>query len=186
MHRDIEKVLLTADEIADKVQELGKTITETYRNSDRPLQAVVILKGASFFASDLLRQISLPIRLDFMAISSYGDETVSSGVVRILKDLDHPIEGMDVLIVEDIIDSGRTLRYLIETLKARDPASVRTCVLLDKPERREVDVDPEFVGFHVPDEFVVGYGLDFAEKYRNLPYIGVLKPELYSSGSVAQ
>lgn len=182
MHEDIEKVLLTKEMIAEKVRELGERITEMYRESDRALQIVVILKGAAFFAADLLREIKLPARLDFMAISSYGTETVSSGVVRILKDLDHPIEGYDVLVVEDIIDSGRTLKYLMESLLGRRPASLRACVLLDKPERREVDVDPEFVGFEIPDEFVVGYGLDFAEKYRNLPYIGVLKPELYRGG----
>ena len=179
MHQDIEKILLTEEMLQEKVKELGAAITERYRGTGRPLHVIVILKGAAFFAADLLRRIEIPVRLDFMAISSYGVKTSSSGVVRILKDLDHPIEGHDVLVVEDIIDSGRTLNYLLESLKQRRPASVATCVLLDKPQRREVNVNPEFVGFEIPDEFVVGYGLDYAEKYRNLPYIGVLKPSLY-------
>lgn len=181
MDDDIKKVLLSAEEIQEKVMELGAQITEHYEKRDQPLQVVVILKGAALFASDLLRAIDLPAMLDFMAISSYGTRTSSSGVVRILKDLDQPIEGCDVLVVEDIVDSGRTLKYLLDSLKSREPGSLKTCVLLDKPERREVDVEPDFLGFVIPDEFVVGYGLDYAEKYRNLPYIGVLKPELYHS-----
>lgn len=180
VHHQIQKVLISAEEIAQKVHELGVAVTETYVDRDRPLIAIVILKGATIFAADLLREIDLPVRLDFMAISSYGQETKSSGVVRILKDLDHPVEGADVLVIEDIIDSGRTLRYLVESLKGRGPNSVKSCVLLDKPDRREIDVSPEFVGFEIPDEFVVGYGLDYAEVYRNLPYIGVLRPELYA------
>jgi len=182
IHPDLEKVLLTEELIQEKVKELGAAITRRYQGTGRPLQVIVILKGAAIFAADLLRRIEIPTRVDFMAISSYGTRASSSGVVRILKDLDHPIEGFDVLVVEDIIDSGRTLNYLLNTLKQRKPASIATCVLLDKPERREVDVDPEFVGFEIPDEFVVGYGLDYAERYRNLPYIGVLKRSLYQEG----
>ncbi len=172
----VSRVMLDESAIRDKVRELGAKITNAYKDLDAPLQAVVILKGAVVFAADLLRAIDLPVRLDFMAISSYGKQTSSSGVVRILKDLDAPIEGAHVLIVEDIVDSGLTLKYLIDNLAARGPASVKTCVLLDKPERRQVDIKVDFVGFEIEDEFVVGYGLDFAEKYRNLPYVGVLDP----------
>lgn len=179
MHQDIEKVLLTEEMIQSKVKELAAAITETYRPTGRPLHVVIILKGAAFFAVDLLKRIEIPTWVDFMAISSYGTGTRSSGVVKILKDLDHPIEGKDVLVIEDIVDSGRTLNWLLQGLWQRHPKTVATCVLLDKPQRREVEVNPEFVGFEIPDEFVVGYGLDYAEKYRNLPYIGVLKPELY-------
>lgn len=179
MHQDIEKILLTEEMIQSKVNELAVAITEKYRETGRPLQVIVILKGAAFFAADLLRRLEIPTRVDYMAISSYGNETSSSGVVRILKDLDHPIEGHDVLVIEDIVDSGRTLNYLLEGLWQRRPRTLASCVLLDKPERREVEVHPEFVGFEIPDEFVVGYGLDYAELYRNLPYIGVLKSSLY-------
>lgn len=173
---EVARVLLTEEEIRSKVSELGAQITEVYKGSGRPLHVIVILKGATIFASDLVRAIDLPVSLDFMAISSYGNQTKSSGVVRIVMDLDRSIEGRDVLVVEDIVDSGLTLKYLLENLRGRNPATLRTCVLLDKFERREVDVTPDFVGFQIPDEFVVGYGLDFAEKYRNLPYLGVLKP----------
>jgi hypoxanthine phosphoribosyltransferase len=179
VHQDIAKILLTEEMIQAKVKELAAQISDKYRGTGRPLHAIVILKGATFFAADLLRRLDIPARVDFMAISSYGTRSSSSGVVRILKDLDHPIEGQDVLVIEDIVDSGRTLNYLLQGLKQRNPASLSLCVLLDKPDRRVVDVHPEFVGFEIPDEFVVGYGLDYAELYRNLPYIGVLKPELY-------
>lgn len=175
-HGEVARVLLTEEEIRAKVIELGAEITEAYKGSGTPLHVIVILKGATIFAADLVRAIDLPVSLDFMAISSYGSQTTSSGVVRIVMDLDRSIEGRDVLVVEDIVDSGLTLKYLLENLRGRNPATLRTCVLLDKIERREVEVTPDFVGFEIPDEFVVGYGLDFAEKYRNLPYVGVLKP----------
>jgi len=173
---EVARVLLTEEEIRAKVLDLGAQITEAYKDAAGPLHVIVILKGATIFAADLVRAIDLPVSVDFMAISSYGAQTKSSGVVRIVMDLDRSIEGRDVLVVEDIIDTGLTLKYLLDYLRARNPASLRTCVLLDKFERREVDVTPDFVGFRIPDEFVVGYGLDFAEKYRNLPYLAVLKP----------
>lgn len=176
----VERVLLDESTIAARVKSLGEEITRTYQDAGGPLQVVAILKGAVVFASDLIRQIDLPVRLDFMAISSYGQQTSSSGVVRILKDLDSSIDGAHILVVEDIVDSGLTLKYLMEYFSRRQPASVRTCVLLDKPERRQVEVDVDFVGFNIPDEFVVGYGLDYSEKYRNLPYVGVLHPSQYS------
>lgn len=178
---DITKVLISEGEIAAKVDELGRAIDRTYGDVAEALHIVVILKGAAIFAADLIRRISIPVTMDFMAISSYGKQTKSSGVVRILKDLDHPIEGLHVLIVEDIIDSGLTLKYLMENLRGRGAASVRSCVLLDKVERREVAVTPDFVGYEIPDEFVVGYGLDYAERYRNLPYVGTLSPRVYES-----
>ena len=172
----VARVMLDEGTIRARVRQLGAEITDAYKGIGEPLHVVVILKGAVMFAADLLRAIDLPVRLDFMAISSYGKETTSSGVVRILKDLDSPIGGAHVLIVEDIVDSGLTLKYLTEHLAARGPASVKTCVLLDKPERRKVEVRADFLGFEIEDEFVVGYGLDYAEKYRNLPYVGVLDP----------
>lgn len=172
---EVARVLLSEEEIRAKVLDLGAQITAAYKDAAGPLHVIAILKGATIFAADLVRAIDLPVSLDFMAISSYGAQTKSSGVVRIVMDLDRSIEGRDVLVVEDIIDTGLTLKYLLDNLRARNPASLRTCVLLDKYERREVDVTPDFVGFRIPDEFVVGYGLDFAEKYRNLPYVGVLK-----------
>lgn len=169
------QVLYTADEIARRVAELGRQITADYQG--RSLCVVGILKGAIIFLADLVRSISLPLTLDFMAVSSYGHATASSGVVRILKDLDTHIAGRHVLIVEDIIDSGLTLRYLLNLLAARQPASLRTCVFLDKPARREVEVPLDYVGFAIPDVFVVGYGLDYAEDYRHLPYLAVLDQE---------
>jgi hypoxanthine phosphoribosyltransferase len=174
---DVQEILLDAATLAVRVRELGEEITRDY--AGRPLSLVCILKGAAIFASDLLRQIALPAEIDFVAISSYGSGTRSSGVVRITKDLDSSIEGKDVLIVEDIVDSGLTLSYLVENLRSRHPASLKTCVLLDKLERRETDIVVDYRGFHIPDRFVVGYGLDFAERYRNLPYVGVLKPQVY-------
>lgn len=179
LNTDIKEVLLTQEEIAAKVRELGTAITETYAEIDEPLRVVVILKGAAIFAADLIRSIDIPITLDFMAISSYGKQTTSSGVVRILKDLDRSIDGAHVLVVEDIVDSGLTLNYLMDNLRGRGAASVRSCVMLDKPDRREVAVTTDFVGFDIPDEFVVGYGLDYAERYRNLPYVGALDPRVY-------
>lgn len=177
MNKDIKKILIEEKELQAKVAELGAKITGDYKDKD--LLIVCVLKGAVVFVSDLIRKIDLPLDIDFMAISSYGANTKSSGVVRILKDLNMSIEGKHVLIVEDIIDSGLTLAYLMENLKSRGPASVEICTILDKIERRTIDLDIKYTGFQVPDEFVVGYGLDYAEKYRNLPYIAVLKEEIY-------
>ncbi len=178
LHADIAEVLLNEETIAKRVSELGTQITNAYAG-ESPV-VICILKGASIFTADLLRHINLPVALDFMAISSYGSGTRSSGIVRISKDLDTSIEDRHVLVVEDIVDSGLTLHYLLENLRSRRPASVQICVLLDKKDRREVGIDVNYRGFNIPDKFVVGYGLDYAEKYRNLPYIGVLKPEVYS------
>lgn len=178
MHKDIKKVLISEEEIAKRVKELGKQLTEEYKEKD--LLIVGILKGCMLYLSDLVRAIDLPLTIDFMVVSSYGTATRSSGVVRIIKDLEREIEGKDVLIVEDIVDTGLTLSYLIENLKTRNPKSVKVCSFLDKPDRRKAHVDIEYVGFQIPDEFVVGYGLDYAEIYRNLPFVCVLKPEVYS------
>ncbi|HWL64909.1 MAG TPA: hypoxanthine phosphoribosyltransferase [Actinomycetota bacterium] len=177
MHKDIEKILITADEIQDKITELAKQITEEYRDKD--LLLVGVLKGAFVFMSDLARQIDLPIEFDFMAVSSYGTATKSSGVVRILKDLDYEITDRHVLLVEDIIDSGLTISYLLRYLEARRPASLEICSLFWKKGEQAVPLDVKFPGFEIPPVFVVGYGLDYAEKYRNLPYIGVLKSVVY-------
>lgn len=177
MNKDIREILISEDVLQSKVAELGVKITEDYKDKD--LLIVCVLKGAVIFVSDLMRKIDLPLEIDFMAISSYGSNTQSSGVVRILKDLNSSIEGRDILIVEDIIDSGLTLSYLVDNLKSRGPASVEICTILDKPDRRTTDLEIKYTGFQVPDEFVVGYGLDYAEKYRNLPYIAVLKEEIY-------
>lgn len=177
MNKDIKKILISEEELENKVKALGAKIAADYKNKD--LLLVCVLKGAVIFVSDLMRTIDLPLDIDFMAISSYGSNTKSSGVVRILKDLNASIEGRHVLIVEDIIDSGLTLSYLVDNLKSRGPASVEICTILDKPDRRVADLEIKYIGFQVPDEFVVGYGLDYAEKYRNLPYIAVLKEEIY-------
>lgn len=168
----VERVLLGAGELQARVAQLGAEIARDYAGRD--LLLVCVLKGAIFFLADLMRSVELPLEIDFMAISSYGASTDSSGVVRILKDLDASIEGRDVLIVEDIIDSGLTLSYLVRTLQGRKPASLEICALLTKPARRRADVPVRYVGFEIPDEFVIGYGLDYAERYRNLPYVGVL------------
>ena len=178
MQMDIDHWLLTREQLAKRVAELGARITEDYRGKD--LLMVGILKGAVVFFSDLIRHVDIPVSIDFMAISSYGSATKSSGVVRILKDLDHAIAGRHVIIVEDIVDTGKTLAVLKENLLARGAASLKICTLLDKPERRQVEIEADYFGFVIPNEFVVGYGLDYAEKYRNLPEIGVLKPEVYS------
>lgn len=178
MRDSIERVLITQNQIQDKVKELAKVITRDYRGKD--LVVVGVLKGAVIFMGDLVKNIKVPLMLDFMAVSSYGNTTETSGVVRILKDLDNNIENMDVLIVEDIIDTGLTLGYLIENLKSRGANSIKVCTLLDKPYRRKTDVKVEYKGFEIEDEFVVGYGLDFAEKFRNLPEICVLKPKEYN------
>ena len=175
---DIGEVLLTAEQIAAKVAELGRRIAADYRSKD--LVLVSILKGALPFLADLMRATQVPLALDFLEVSSYGAETQTSGVVRILKDLAQPIEGRDVLVVEDILDSGHTLSYVFEHLRAQRPASLRLCVLLDKPARRIIPVEIDYRGFEIPDKFVVGYGLDYAERYRNLPFVGVLKPEVYA------
>ena len=173
-----EELLLTREEIQRRVRELGEEITRDYQGKD--LMTVCILKGAVVFFVDLIRQIDLPLTMDFMAISSYGSATKSSGVVRILKDLDKPVNGKDVLVIEDIVDSGMTLSFLRDNLKSRGAASLRIATLLDKPARRKVPLHVDYCGFVIPDEFVVGYGLDYNEHYRNLPYIGILKPEIYS------
>ena len=177
MEKDIEKVLYSERKLARRVKELGAEITRDYAGK-KPV-VVSILRGSYVFMADLTRAIDLPLTVDFMAVSSYGKGTVSSGQVQIIKDLSDHVEGKDVLIVEDILDSGNTLYYLLEMLQARRPASIRLCVLLDKPERRTQDIRADYVGFTIPDAFIVGYGLDYAEKYRNLPYIGILKPEVY-------
>lgn len=178
MHEDIREVLLSQAAIQQKVQDLGQRLTQDYRELN-PL-CICVLKGAFPFMSDLVRVIDAHLEVDFMAVSSYGDSTQSSGVVRIVKDLDASVENRHVLVVEDIIDSGLTLSYLLELLRGRNAASVKVVTLLDKPARRTTGLKPDYCGFEVPDEFVVGYGLDYAEKYRNLPYIGVLKEEVYS------
>ncbi|SHJ08679.1 hypoxanthine phosphoribosyltransferase [Lutispora thermophila] len=178
MKNDILKVLISKEELEAKVKELGQMITRDYKDKD--LMIVGILKGCVIFLSDLIREIDLPLTMDFMVVSSYGSSTKSSGVVRIIKDLEKDIAGKDVLIVEDIVDTGLTLNYLVDYLKSRNANSVKICTLLEKPDRRKVEVDLEYVGFHIPDEFVVGYGLDYAEVYRNLPFVCILKPEVYS------
>ena len=178
MHQDVERVLISAEEIKQKISELGSVISRDYTGKN--LLVVGILKGAMVFMSDLIRSLSVDVQIDFMAVSSYGASSKSTGVVRILKDLEQTIEGKHVLIVEDIVDTGLTLNYLQEILKARGPAGVRICTLLDKPSRREVDVAIDYNGFSIPDEFVIGYGLDYNEKYRNLPEICILKKEVYA------
>lgn len=177
MTNDIKKILLSEEELSCKIGEIAKKITEDYK--DKKLFLLGVLKGSFIFMADLARHIEIPCRIDFMAVSSYGNKSETTGAVTITKDLSADIEGCDVLIIEDILDSGLTLSYLVKYLSGRNPASIKICTLLDKPERRRVPVKADYFGFRVPDEFVVGYGLDYAEKYRNLPYIGVLKPEVY-------
>ena len=174
--RGVAKTLIDEHTLRDRVAELGAEISVDYVGKE--LTLVGVLKGAVFFMADLMRHLTIPCEVDFMAISSYGDSTDSSGVVRILKDLDINIEGRDVLVVEDIIDSGLTLSYLMRTLEARQPASLEVCALLTKPSRREIEVPVRYTGFEIPNEFVIGYGLDYAERYRNLPYVGVLDPSI--------
>ncbi len=182
MGEDVEQILLSEQEIARRVAEMGAQISLDYAGKE--LMLVCILKGANIFLADLVRQITLPLSYDFVAVSSYGADTKSSGVVRILKDLDESVESKHVLVIEDIVDTGLTLRlsYLLENLRSRRAASVKICTLLDKPSRRRMDVPVDYFGFNIEDRFVVGYGLDYAGKYRNLPYIGVLKPEIYGGG----
>ncbi|WP_343796819.1 hypoxanthine phosphoribosyltransferase [Bacillus carboniphilus] len=179
MRQDIEKVLISEEELQKKIQELATQLTEDY--NDRFPLAIGVLKGAMLFMGDLVKRIDTHLEMDFMDVSSYGNSTVSSGEVKILKDLDTSVEGRDVLIIEDIIDSGLTLSYLVELFRYRKAKSIKIVTLLDKPSGRKADITADYVGFIVPDEFVVGYGLDFAERYRNLPYIGVLKPEVYQN-----
>ncbi len=177
----VGEILIDEDALQQRITELGVEISADYEGRD--LLLVGVLKGAVFFMADLMRRLTIPCEIDFMAISSYGAATDSSGVVRILKDLDVNIAGRDVLVVEDIIDSGLTLSYLLRTLKARKPASLEICALLTKPERREIDVPVRYVGFEIPNRFVIGYGLDFAERYRNLRYIGVLDPSFVTAAT---
>jgi len=167
------RVMITEEEVDAKIQEIGDMISRDY--AGKQVHLVCVLKGGSFFMCELAKRITVPVSLDFMSVSSYGSETKSSGVIKIVKDLDEPLRGKDVLVIEDIIDSGRTLSYLLEMLKDRGPSSLRLCTLLDKPSRRVVDVDVDYMGFQIPDEFVVGYGLDYDQRYRNLPYIGVVE-----------
>jgi hypoxanthine phosphoribosyltransferase len=177
MLAEIKEILIEQERLQQRVQELGAEISRDYRGKE--LHLICVLKGAVLFLADLSRNMTIPVSFDFMAVSSYGASTETSGVVRILKDLEQSIEGKDVLIVEDIIDSGLTLHYLYKNLYSRKPVSLEICTLLDKPERRTVDVPVKYCGFSIPDRFVVGYGLDYAEKFRNLPYIGVLKDEVF-------
>ena len=172
----VAEILIDEQTLRARIAELGEEISADYQG--RAPLLVGVLKGAVFFMSDLMRELTVPCEIDFMAISSYGASTDTSGVVRILKDLDLNIEGRDVLVVEDIIDSGLTLNYLVGNLESRNPASLEICALLTKPERREIDVPVRYVGFEIPNKFVIGYGLDFAERYRNLPYVGVLDDEM--------
>ncbi|HIR83912.1 MAG TPA: hypoxanthine phosphoribosyltransferase [Candidatus Galloscillospira excrementavium] len=177
LQQDIQRTLFSQEEIDRRLEELAAEINRDYAGKEPML--ISVLRGSFVFMADLTRKITLPCTVDFMAVSSYGKGTTSSGQVQITKDLSDDIEGKDILVVEDILDSGNTLSYLMKLLQARHPASIRLCTLLDKPERRVVPVQADYVGFTIPDEFVVGYGLDYAEKYRNLPYIGVLKPSVY-------
>ncbi len=179
MHNEIERILFNEQEIAAKVTELAAKITKDYQGKSPLL--ISVLKGSFIFMADLVREIDLLCEMDFMAVSSYGKKSVTTGAVRIVKDLDRDIEGKDVIVVEDILDSGITLSYIMNLMKANKPTSISLCTLLDKPDRRQVPVDVQYTGFRIPDEFVVGYGLDYAERYRNLPYIGVLKRAVYES-----
>ena len=178
MENDILKVLISEQDLHEKVKELGKKISADYRGKN--LMMGRVLKGSVVFMADLMREITIPCEIDFMCVSSYGSGTKTSGVVKINKDLDIDLENRDLMIVEDILDSGMTLSYIKQMLEQRGTKSVRICTLLDKPERRQADIAADYSGFHVPDQFVVGYGLDYDEKYRNLPYVGILKPEVYT------
>jgi hypoxanthine phosphoribosyltransferase len=181
LERAVGEVLIDSDNLRARIVELGEEISAHYAGQD--LLLIGVLKGAVFFMADLMRRLTVPCEVDFMAISSYGAQTDSSGVVRILKDLDINIEGRNVLVVEDIIDSGLTLSYLMRNLESREPASLEVCALLTKPARREIDVAVRWIGFEIPNRFVIGYGLDFAERYRNLPYVGVLSDDLMPEGA---
>ena len=177
MHPDVQEILFDEEKIADIVRNMGRQISEDYKGKN--LLLVSVLKGSLIFMADLMREITVPCAIDFLSVSSYGAGTTTTGEVRILKDLDASLDGKDVLVVEDILDSGVTLSYLLKNLSARNPASIRLCTFLDKPERRRVDIKADYIGASVPDQFIVGYGLDYAEFYRNLPYVGVLKPSVY-------
>lgn len=177
MLQDVETILLDEDVLANRIKEMGEEISKDYAGEE--VMLVGILKGASVFMSDLIRQISLPAYIDYMVVSSYGNSAETSGVVRIIKDLEDNIEGKNIIIVEDIIDTGLTLAYLKQNLLSRHPKSIKICTLLDKPARREKEIDIDYKGFEVPDEFIIGYGIDYAEKYRNLPFVGTLKREVY-------
>lgn len=178
LHPDVEQILFDEEKIAEIVQNMGRQISEDYKGKN--LLLISVLKGSLIFMADLMREITVPCAIDFLSVSSYGAGTTTSGEVRILKDLDTTLEGKDVLVVEDILDSGVTLSYLLKNLSARNPNSIRLCTFLDKPERRRVNITADYIGASVPDEFIVGYGLDYAELYRNLPYVGVLKPCVYT------
>ncbi|MDN8597039.1 hypoxanthine phosphoribosyltransferase [Corynebacterium tuberculostearicum] len=178
---DVEAILIGEEELQNRVQELADMVSEKYADSEHDLLLVCVLKGAAFFLTDFARKLSIPSELEFMAVSSYGTSTSSSGVVRILKDLDRDIAGRNVLIVEDIIDSGLTLSWLIRNLEGRNPASLNVVTLLRKPEVVKADIDLLDVGFDIPNEFVIGYGLDYAERYRDLPYVGTLHPDVYTT-----
>jgi hypoxanthine phosphoribosyltransferase len=178
MHQDLQKILINSEQIATRVKELGEEITRDYKGES--VLMVAILRGAVVFFADLVKSVDLDVRFDFMVVSSYGSSSTSSGEVRIVKDISQPIEGKNVILVEDIIDTGNTLKNLRKMLLTRNPKSLKIASLLDKPSRRKVEIEGDYVGFEVPNEFVVGYGLDYAEKYRNLPEIGVLKPEIYT------
>jgi hypoxanthine phosphoribosyltransferase len=177
---DIDQILVSEEQLKESIAGMGRVLAKDYAGQE--LILIGVLRGAIMFIVDLARAIDLPLKLDFMAVASYGASTQTSGIVRILKDLDSSIEGKHVLIVEDIIDSGLTLNYILETLHTRNPASLKVCALLNKPARRRVDVPVDYICFNIPDEFVVGYGLDFNQIYRNLPFVGVLKPQLYTDG----
>jgi hypoxanthine phosphoribosyltransferase len=181
MHPDVQEIILTEKAVRDRIAEMGAEVSRDY--AGETVLLVAVLRGAALFIADLAREITVPLEMDFMAVSSYGSSTKSSGVVRILKDLDEIIEDRNVLVVEDIIDSGLTLKYLLKNLASRKPRSLEVCALLSKEGRQRVPIDCKYVGFNIPDEFVVGYGLDFAERYRNLPYIGILKPEVYAGNA---
>ncbi|MBQ5883533.1 MAG: hypoxanthine phosphoribosyltransferase [Clostridia bacterium] len=181
MNEDIKKILISEDELKAIVERLGKQITEDYKGKNVLL--IGILKGSVIFMADLMRAIEVPCNIDFMAVSSYGNGTESSGRVKINKDLDNDIQGKDIIIIEDILDSGKTLYYIRDILSARKPASIKICTLFDKPERREADIKADYIGSLVPNEFIVGYGLDYAEYYRNLPFIGVLKESVYENNN---
>ena len=178
MYNDVKNVLLSEAELSAKVAEMGAQISKDYQGKN--LLLVTVLKGAVVFLTDLMRAIDLPAEIDFMVVSSYGSGAKSSGVVKIVKDLDTEIAGRDILIVEDILDTGITLEYLTQLLRDRNPASIKIATLLDKPARRKANIQADYIGFSIPDEFVIGYGLDYDEKYRNLPFIGILKPEVYT------
>ena len=181
MNEFVQKVLVSEEELAKITAKLGKQITEDYKNSDKPIICIVILKGSLIFASDLIRHIELPLEVEFMKVSSYGAGTKNSGEIKIHLDLLRAnLEKYNLIIIEDIVDSGRTLARLTQLLSNRNASSVKTCTLLDKPSRREVEFVPDYCGMTIPDDFVIGYGLDYDEKFRNLPYVGVLKPEVYS------